>query len=392
MILVNGWMGVNIYCMLQLIFILFREKRKCEQKTLPEKAYIKTVLITLFCLLADLLSRLDTGSVWLYPAVVLGAVLKYCCIPLCVPFYFNYIRFQIHESGNASDKRWCGIIWLLVSINAVLALTTLFTRQVFYFDADHVYHRGPLYPVSMMIMMITALLVELYILHEKEEISRRYYHTLLLFQLPPLLGGLIQTFFYGLPFSLMGVCFSILVVYINILNRSMDTDYLTGAYNRNKLDHMLHQIVLHSKHRKESFAMMMIDLDSFKEINDTYGHSAGDTALEHAVNILSSSIRRNDFIGRFGGDEFCVVLEHCDDTILRQMTERIHSALQSFNAAGTVPYTLSFSIGSAVYHPEENQTLAEFLQEIDRRMYEEKKLHHAAIRNCFPTLTNNSDN
>lgn len=87
-----------------------------------------------------------------------------------------------------------------------------------------------------------------------------------------------------------------------------NTDPLTGLYNRRGLKVFFHGLVSTQRFSHQSIAVLMIDLDGLKSFNDRYGHPAGDQALRHTADILRDVLRRSDGIGRWGGDEFCVIL------------------------------------------------------------------------------------
>jgi len=118
---------------------------------------------------------------------------------------------------------------------------------------------------------------------------------------------------------------------------------------------------------------LLVDIDKFKHINDTYGHETGDTAIEDTANILSSSIRVNDFLARMGGDEFVIVL-NVDQTVdIDNAVKRIKNNLDLFNSSGRRPYKLSLSIGKISLDNCENITSSEFLSILDEDMYKQKK-------------------
>ncbi len=104
---------------------------------------------------------------------------------------------------------------------------------------------------------------------------------------------------------------SLLIIYINIQNTQLYKDYLTDLYNRRQFDNYIRAKINSSNNKR--IAGFMIDIDSFKKINDVYGHDYGDTALKSTAKILRDTFSDNDFIARYGGDEFVVVVELNDD-------------------------------------------------------------------------------
>ncbi len=121
--------------------------------------------------------------------------------------------------------------------------------------------------------------------------------------------------------------------------------------------------------------MILIDINNFKYINDTYGHDIGDDALETAAKLLKSCLRTNDFIARFGGDEFCIVLDISNRSDLEMLVCRINNCLEKYNKSSSKPYELGFSMGYAVYAYHSHKSSEEFLKQVDKLMYENKQAY-----------------
>jgi diguanylate cyclase (GGDEF)-like protein len=135
------------------------------------------------------------------------------------------------------------------------------------------------------------------------------------------------------------------------MEQRANTDGLTGLYNKRFLDEVLEREVARAKRHKLPLAMLMLDMDNFKRINDFYGHVTADDALKSLAAILSTSLRREDFVFRYGGDEFSVVLPDTDlegaahkAEVIRESVEKA-SFVPPANAKGLV----TVSIGVAAY-------------------------------------------
>jgi len=143
-------------------------------------------------------------------------------------------------------------------------------------------------------------------------------------------------------------------------------DPLTGIYNRRGLALLFDREVKRAKRYREKLAVMFIDLDRFKEINDRFGHLAGDKILKRIAQILYSNIRGIDIIARIGGDEFFAVLVNADYHIARFVAERLNSKIKE---AG-IPVTLS--IGVSIF-PDDGENLETLIGKADRACYYAKK-------------------
>jgi diguanylate cyclase (GGDEF)-like protein len=121
-----------------------------------------------------------------------------------------------------------------------------------------------------------------------------------------------------------------------------------------------------------SLCLMYIDLDSLKYINDTFGHTAGDTAITHFARILTDTFRDSDVIGRMGGDEFVALLIDASEDDLAGMQARLQSNVDAHNLQAEPGHTLSFSLG--VIRVDSNSTISmeALLSEADAAMYKHK--------------------
>lgn len=156
-------------------------------------------------------------------------------------------------------------------------------------------------------------------------------------------------------------------------------DVLTGISNRLSGDERLHTEFLSMKRTHSAYAVMMIDVDFFKKINDTYGHAVGDKVLKALAATLKATIRETDFVARFGGEEFLVLLPHTGVTEAWFVAEKIRHAVESL--VFPVSEQITVSIGLAMAMPDQSdQDVA--VKDADNWLYAAKK----AGRNRVMTL------
>ena len=151
------------------------------------------------------------------------------------------------------------------------------------------------------------------------------------------------------------------------------TDPLTGLPNRRSLDRQFETGLAHAGRAKTSVSVVVLDLDRLKEINDTYGHEAGDRALRTVGNVLRSTVRQSDLCARFAGDEFIVVLWDCSPEHEKRRVSEIQNAVSAhpFEPRPGVRVSLSISAGPARF-PVDGGTFEELLSSADERMYRDK--------------------
>jgi diguanylate cyclase (GGDEF)-like protein len=150
-------------------------------------------------------------------------------------------------------------------------------------------------------------------------------------------------------------------------------DSLTGACNRGYGLSLLERELKFARRRKTPFLLIYIDIDDFKNINDTFGHGEGDQALKKVVRLLKSALREIDIICRMGGDEFLLIFPDSSQKNLPIIKERFNNNLIKLNQTIDKPYKIGFSIGISCYDPDNPQPMDELIRIADNKMYEEKK-------------------
>ncbi|MBB6631459.1 GGDEF domain-containing protein [Clostridium algidicarnis] len=255
-----------------------------------------------------------------------------------------------------------------------MVVLTQFFGWFYYIDSNNIYHRGPLFLLSASITVALIALAFVLITVNQKNIEKKYYFSLVFFAVPPLICIILQVVFYGISLMLNSVVLSLLIVFLNIQNQSMHIDYLTGINNRKRLEAYLKQKVSTSNENK-TFSAIMMDLDDFKSINDTFGHDVGDDALKLTAKLLKNCTRSKDFIARFGGDEFCIVLDISNKNELDCVIRRINDCTKKYNESSGKPYKISFSMGYAVYDYNSRMSVEEFQKQIDILMYENKQIN-----------------
>jgi diguanylate cyclase (GGDEF)-like protein len=157
------------------------------------------------------------------------------------------------------------------------------------------------------------------------------------------------------------------------LREQATKDFLTRVWNRSSVLDILQRELLRSARERRPVSLLMVDLDRFKSINDTFGHSAGDAVLKEFARRMLASMRPYDSLGRYGGEEFLIVLPGCDEDNARAQGERLREALAndpvSFNET---PYTVTASFGATTWNPGSSATAEMVIGMDDMALYEAK--------------------
>jgi diguanylate cyclase (GGDEF)-like protein len=159
------------------------------------------------------------------------------------------------------------------------------------------------------------------------------------------------------------------------LERLSITDGLTGFYNHRQMHVLLDGEIGRARRYDLRLSCMMVDLDNFKEINDTHGHQAGDQVLKTVTEIVRANIRDTDMPARYGGDEFLIILPHTGLDRALFLAKRIHKDIAAFEFASDagVPFRQTVSIGIATFPHPKAQTKEDFVRIVDEALYRAKE-------------------
>lgn len=160
-------------------------------------------------------------------------------------------------------------------------------------------------------------------------------------------------------------------------------DTLTGLPNRNMFHDRLAQDMLKADRSRHPLALLLVDLDQFKEVNDTLGHDTGDLLLQEAAHRISACIRQSDSVARLGGDEFAIILHELkDNSHIEEVAQKIIGKLEEVFQLGNETVHISGSAGITLY-PNDARDIDTLLKNADQAMYAAKKNG----RNCFSYFT-----
>ncbi len=251
-----------------------------------------------------------------------------------------YLFSLFHERRFSSAQRV--LFFLPFIVGCALMAYSLFTGFVFTIDGTNAYRRGPgmvfLAAINYSYIVPAAILI----LKRRDAIKRRTLLIVIAYTVIPCAGSLLQLLFYGIITAWPSFVLALLVITVFLENRRSDRDYLTGLLNRQSFDARAYRRI-EPRDSRGGFALVVIDLDRFKAINDAYGHDKGDEILQVAAGILTHSLSVNDTIARYGG-----------------------------------AYGLSMSAGYAILDPASGEGFDSLFRRADALMFEVKNARHKA--------------
>ncbi|PKK97397.1 MAG: hypothetical protein CVV58_01505 [Tenericutes bacterium HGW-Tenericutes-3] len=370
--MINLDIETNIISLMMLVTLYFSLRNQTNRHELINRLFITLILLTITIIFFDSFQIAFDGSATVLGGIILKVAtfiyfLMHPIIPMAWLIYLDYHIFK-----NA--KRIYRIIMIFSPIfiaHSLLVILSINGNYIYYIDGANNYSRGNLLWITSALLYGIIVVSAIVVIHNRSKIAKNELLPLILFSLPPAFGGVLQLAEPGLTIIWPSVGISLLIVYIYIQSKLVTTDYLTGLFNRREYDNKL-SMLKQQKPKNLKMSGMVVDIDDFKAINDTYGHNIGDEALVNLGKILKSCVRKDDFVARLGGDEFTVVIMNQDKKALLDIISRVKFNLDIFNATGDHDYEINVSIGFDIYNPDIHGTIDKFFIHLDKKMYEMK--------------------
>ncbi|HEY6529017.1 MAG TPA: GGDEF domain-containing protein [Cellvibrionaceae bacterium] len=182
-----------------------------------------------------------------------------------------------------------------------------------------------------------------------------------------------------------------LEAHVQELTAQTRTDNLTQLFNQRHLMICLHQEIERTQRTQLPTSLFILDIDHFKQINDSYGHAIGDQALIHLAKLLKNAVRKLDIPCRQGGEEFAVILPSTPILVAKQIAERVRQALVENPlqlASGQIDVRASFGVSS--FLPNSTKSLAQWIEETDALLYEAKRVGRNCVKSAVLPASNPS--
>ncbi len=368
-----SYFQINGLALAVLAVVFSGSWRRSTRYPRDQRLFSTLVMFNAFMLIVDTGMWVFSGHSGATAGILLrtSTVLYFLIHPVPCMLWSLYADLQLNRGVVRSRSR-LALLALPVFLHAALVLLSLRNGFLYEFTDRNTYARGPGIFITFIVCYGYLLGTAIQTLLLRNRVRREEFRSLLFFALPPSIGGVIQILSFGVVLIWPGMTLSLLLIYLRILYRRLRTDHLTGLHNRSQLEEYLSR-KWNERGRRQLIAGVMIDVDSFKQINDRFGHATGDEALERTGDILRSSLRNDDFICRYGGDEFAVILLIHRPEDLEVAVARIHETAERFNQTGETPYDIHLSCGYDILNPDRTKEAEGFIAHLDRLMYENKK-------------------
>ncbi|NMM61819.1 diguanylate cyclase [Clostridium sp. P21] len=363
----------NIIAIVVSIIFLKNITNSLDKKETKNRVFVAIFTLNTIQLIDETLTCIINRQpyTWLIPISAILHVFLYTLAPIITYMWYVFANLWINKKTN---YKWKNNIFLLlpVIINTFLAILSPILKLEFYIDNSNIYQRGFLFFVPSVMSYFYLFCGFIIIYTNKNKLTKIEFLPLLLFGVFPSIASLIQIMFYGPLLMWSSIAFSLIILYLYIQQQMIHIDHLTGAWTREKFYNYLNYRIKQKK--PKNFSIAFIDLNDFKKINDTFGHNEGDHALINVVLIIKDILKKDDFITRYGGDEFVLFLNVDSKQEVEELITKIYDALANYNNNSNVDYELNLSCGYELYDFSKPMTADEYIDYVDKLMYRDKNI------------------
>ena len=378
---------VNSCALLLLVFLRMQHKSVKNSFVLDQKLFVVMLdLAMVQCFIEAFTNLWDKEHIFsmiisnyhIGNAVDIGInmVLNILYFTINVTFGYVWCLYAIYRMFGSPRrvKRYAKIICAPVIIALLSIWTTPFTGWVFRITDDNVYTREWLWILPAVATIAYVVFGVAYIYANRKRINKYMIMPIALIISPIFIGAIIQAVLPGTAIIAMVVTISLVGLYATTQSESAYIDRLSGVYNRRYLDDYLTGLNENEKFKKvgKTITGIMLDMDKFKQINDTFGHHVGDDAISQVGKILIENLGKMNFAARYGGDEFIIITPMLDSDSIETLMQKLNDVADERNASGDYPYELSFSYGYAQFTVGKEKDSDGFMKRMDDNMYEYK--------------------
>lgn len=358
----------GIICLLFLIGSKYANK---STKRVGESLFDCMIGLNISILILEMISFLIDGmpGMFIYILQYISNAFLVFLVTMAGYIWCLFTEFKIHHSLKRVKKVGFALALPMI-VDLVLVILDCFgVGLLFSISKDNVYARGPFSWLTYAIIGFYYLYSIVVVYIAKHKGSQIHFFPIYTFILPCVLGTFVQAMQYGIATGWFSAAIAMIFVEMQLQKEESFVDELSGLYNRKYLEFFYKQIKV--KRFTEVYGIMM-DLNRFKKINDTYGHTVGDDAIRTVSKLLSNWVETPDTVIRFAGDEFIIMCVNKTQNEVTAFMDHIRKNLDDYNKSEKKPYQLSFSMGCTEY-TDEYKNLDEFLRDMDIRMYEDKE-------------------
>lgn len=374
-IVIEEILMANGLTVLMMCYLLSCRRKNRESLHTEDKVYDGIAKVNILGAVAETISFLVDGK-----SFIGCRQLNYISNSLCFIgtvsmglLWCLYVNLRIYRNFKKISEKMA-VVMIPWMIEVIMVLGNLIKPGImFKVSADNVYQRtgGALAGYITLVIYLAYSLYMVY--HSRKQGVNLSYFPVFYFVCICFAGVLIQLVFYGVTSSWLITAVTLIFTQMQSYAENIYMDELSGLYNRRYL-----KAVLAKRKNTDANSLygIMMDVNDFKYINDSFGHSMGDKAISTMGNILFKSIPDAGIAIRYAGDEFIVLLTDADKPCVLATINEINKNISRFNDSKAEPFELSVSMGYTEFGKDDNAEV--FLRNMDDKMYEEKRRYHGA--------------
>ena len=357
---------INFFSIFMLLILYLTIKMRKEATGTSSNLFFKLLWMTVFLLILEIFS-------WVFDRVPGQNTLNYLSNFLFVWFttlissiLASYIAYHMFGSYDRLKRRKFYIYPF--ALTGILLVINFFQPIIFSVSPDNIYSREPF----MMLLPIISISLFVYICYlaykHRAHIQKEIIWVLLLYIFMSVITAFLQVLLFGVFIMWPMMAVTVMITYIFLETVSTSRDYLTGLLSRHRIDDYLEYMLEHNK----SFVLVMLDLNNFKSINDTYGHISGDTALQVFSVSLAKHFKKAKVVGRYAGDEFILILEDAKCNDIDTGLKKVEKEMSRLHETGEIEFPITFSYGCFEHYPDTQISYEDIIHIVDKRMYDNK--------------------
>jgi diguanylate cyclase (GGDEF)-like protein len=355
---------MNIISAVVLLLFMIYSYNVFDKKQKINKLYFVALTLNTLLIILEMITALLAES-YSTPLKILSIINKVLIVAIAPYLSFVFFKLVCNYFPKPLKIRNCtkNLIRILIMFNAISAV-------IFFFRLNTISNlRITEYSFSLLLSFIFTVYSVFIVLRNKKMIIKFEFAAILTTAVTASLLILVQFMVNATSFIWCINSIILVFMFVIIQQRELYRDSLTGARNRVVLKKCIDE---YKKKPKGNLAAVMIDLDYFKSINDSYGHSEGDYALKSFVRILQMAYSDHGVVIRMGGDEFLVLINDVSFIEVNEMIKKMSKMIDSFNNKSDKPYHLRYSYASGMLN-DNNTSIEQFIHELDMKMYQNKK-------------------
>lgn len=364
----------NITAIIIIVGLYTSSYRSLDRGSKDVKAISTVALLIVFASSFEMLSHIVEGKAVLVALIYLSNTALFVINQMIAFSWVVYVRTKIYYN-DILDAKKLFLVSIPALIISILAIVNFFIPVFYTVTDNYFYERTSLYLIPMIVVVgyIVFGAVEFSLKTGKNQKYRFY--PVVAFLFPVAFYSLIQLFFMDISVTTLGLAIGISLLYLSFKNEQACVDSLTGLFNRQYFDRHLQHSIKKDSPVSQYLTGIMLDIDKFKSINDTYGHLMGNDAIREAAKILLRVERHtkgDTFCFRYGGDEFVMLQTVDSEQDVLDIIDKIKYYTDIFNESNDKPYRIEFSVGYTLFDGDID-TQERFVSDMDAKMYENKQ-------------------